>query len=196
MKPTDPRDTCFTQLFEQHLRPLGFKRRARKAGRELDSGLLQTVELESSTWNTAAQVEFGINVFVRHAAFRADPFSERPCAASGDVLVQVSVRRWADPPHQRWSLPQGTDPVEILSIATEAFASSGMDLILRTATLEGVEALCAQLGPIRFYEGRAWCLRKLGRAAESAHVIREALAKAPHSGAREHAARLLQRYRV
>lgn len=196
MKPIDPRDTLFARLFEEHLRPLGFKRRGRKARREHDGGLMQTADLESSTWNTVEHVDFGINITISHAAFRADPFGDRRPVETGDVLVQISLRRWTDPPHQRWSLPLDSHAEAALAAVAQTFASSGMDLVHQTATLEGIEALCAHFGPTRFYEGRAWCLRKLGRAAESAQVIREALSNAPHEAARDHAARLLQRYGV
>ena len=177
MPNPDPRDALFAQLVAAHLHPLGFRRRGRQAQRTLADGLWQRVELESSSWNSGSRRDFGINVQAGHPAFRIDPFSDRPPGPSGDLLINLSLRRQADPPEQRWSFDGGLDS-----------ANDPM------ADLTGIEALCKPFGPVRWFEARAWCLRRLGRQADALQVVQAALANAPHDGVRDHAARLLRRY--
>jgi hypothetical protein len=196
MKTADPRDVLFASLFESHLRPLGFRRRGRNATRESGNGLRQKVELESSTWNTAARVQFGMNIQVRHPAFRRDPFSDQSSLEEGDLLLHLSLRQQADPPGHRWMLDVGTDHQMELQRAADALASVGVDLVHRMSDIVTIEALCAQFSPTGFFEARAWCLRVMGRHADSAEVIRTAVANAPHDGFRSHAARLLARHDV
>ena len=193
MKPVDRRDALFVELHNNHLRPLGFKRRARRAARSLANGLSQHVILESSTWNTATRVEFGINLAVQHDAFSRDP-SAGSRVDGGDFLVHISLRNYTDPPRHRWSLQLDSAVGYDLQPIRYAFAGTAMHLLARMSDLSTLQELCAEFGPFRFFEARSWCLRSLGRSAEAAEVIRGAVQHAPHPVAKEHAMRLLARY--
>jgi hypothetical protein len=182
MKAADSRDLLFAALFERHLRSLAFRRRGRSATCESRNGLRQRVELKSGTWSTVARLEFGIDIEVRQSAFRRDPFSDQSPGEQGDRLLRISLRHQADPPRHRWSLNVGTDSQAELQRTADAFASVGMDWVRRMSARVSVDALCAQCGPTRFFEARGWCLRVMGRHADSAEVIRSVVANAPHEG--------------
>ncbi len=193
MKAPDIRDEFFATLFQDFLRPLGFRKKGRTATRQLEGGLFQKVELESSTWNTAERVEFGINISVSHVAFRRDPFSDQPKPKHGDVLLRLNLRRYVDPPHQRWTWRSAPELEDEFVLAASTFREHGLIMITRMSDIGTIEELCAEHGPTRYFEARSWCLRKLGRVGESIEVIRSAIANAPHEGFKSHAARLLAR---
>jgi hypothetical protein len=175
MKTADPRDTIFVELHESYLRQLGYRRRGRKRTLELPSGLLLLVELESSTWNTRDHIDFGINLGVSHPGFTRDPFAvcERP--ASGDMLVVMSLRRYADPPNQRWSSSAEGDNEAEISKVRKAFSTEGIELLSRMSHFSTLELLCGEFGAGRYAAARSWCLRRLGRLAEAAEVTRGAV---------------------
>jgi hypothetical protein len=198
MKSTDPRDKLFAELHESYLRQLGYRRRGRKSTLDVSNGLFVVAELESSTWNTTDRIEFGINLGVMHPNFARDPFTERERERErksvGDVLVMIGLRRYTDPPNHRWSVtPEGDNEGEFSKVRA-ALAGKGVELLLRMNDFSKLESLCGEFGPFRYFEARSWCLRRLGRVAEAAEVIRAALSAAPHPGAAEHAARLLARH--
>jgi hypothetical protein len=182
MSATDVRDELFSELHQQFLAPIGYRRRGRRSTALFEEGVQLLVELESSSWNSSERHEFGINLKASHASF------------GNELLMNVGLRRFADPPMQRWAL-DGTVPArDVCEDVTLVFSSSAVPLLHRMSSLQSLAGLCADFGPIRFFEARSWCLRRLGKSEEAVQVINDAIAHAPHEGFKAHAVRLLQRH--
>jgi hypothetical protein len=179
MTSADPRDALFATLHETFLKPDGYSRKGRRSKTVTADGIELAAVLESSTWNSGVVVDFGINLQASHPAYGAN------------LLMNISLRREADPPSQRWTIHQDRPSPEVFDAVLKAFASVGSPALARMSTLTGVADLCAEFGPFRFFEARSWCLRRLGRMVEAKQVIQEAIHHAPHEGARRHARHVL-----
>jgi len=178
MTSEDPRDALFAELHDQFLKPAGYKRRGRSSKLTTREGVVLSIVLESSTWNTVLRSDFGISLVAAHQIY------------GRNMLVNIPLRRQADPPLQRWTMNE-ENRVEVSHAVRQAFTCVALPLLERMSTLEGLVSVCADFGPFRFFEARSWCLRRLGRDAEAQQVVRDAIDHAPHDGARQHAERLL-----
>lgn len=178
----DFRDDLIVQLHNTHLKPLGFRRKGRKCWRVTADEISVSAVLESSTWNTGEHCAFGINLQATHPSYE------------GDFLMNVSLRKYTDPPRHRWTVDahQLAGPVS-MTVAT-IFATDGLQLLHRMSSYEGIISLCQELGSTLWYEPYAWCLRRTGRREEAIAILREASDAAPHEGIRDHVQRLLRRY--
>jgi hypothetical protein len=126
--------------------------------------------------------------------FHPNPFTDRDLKSVGDVLVMIGLRRYTEPPNQRWSISPGQDNEAEISKVRAAFAAKGLELLCRMSEFSSLQLLCGEFGSFRYFEARSWCLCRLGHVAEATEVIRTAVSAAPHPGAAEHAARLLARH--
>ncbi len=183
MTKVDFRDKLFAELHEQFLRPLGYRRRARRSEAVAPEGIALSVSLESSRWNTSERIDFGIDLQARHSAY------------VGGLLMNIGLRRYVDPPRQRWSVDEENSEAVVCKEVEQAFSSAAVPLLKRMSTFEGLAALCAEFGPIRFFESHCWCLLRAGKTEQAIKVLEDAVLNAPHDGLRGHAIRLLEQHR-
>lgn len=182
MGHADFRDTLFGELHAQFLRPLGYSRRARRSERTTSDGLALLVALESSTWNTAEHVDLGIDLQARHPAYL------------GGLLMNIGLRRYVDPPKQRWTVDRENSADAVSNAVAQAFSRVAVPLLEQMSTFDGLATLCAGFGPVRFYESHCWCLLRVGKSQQAMQVLKDAVLHAPHEGVKNHALHLLQQH--
>ncbi len=180
---SDPRDVLLSELHKQYLKPLGFKKTGRRIERESADGLRLTVHLESGPAIPFDTVYFGIELAASHAA-----------ASLPNGLLSIGLSSYAENV-QRWKLEYGEPAEPLLEKITALFSKTGLNLLQRMSSLDGLVELYPLLDAMRyraFYRGQVWCLNELGRRNQAADVIRQVIAQAPNPRFRTAAELVLQ----
>jgi len=180
---TDPRDVLLSDLHKQYLKPLGFKKTGRRIEKETPDGLRLTVHLESGPAIPFDTIYFGIELSAAHAS-----------APLPHGVLSIGLSSYAKNV-QRWQLEYGAPAEPLLGRIGDQFSTTGLSLLQRMSSLEGLVGVYPLLDPLRyraFYQGQVWCLNELGRRDEAAEVIRQVIAQAPNPRFRSAAELFLQ----